>query len=243
MKKLLLLIGLLSSMGSLPCWATWTCAQGGPTCTVTATRSCTSGATCNITVTSTHAHAVEVACFNAVTTTFTFTVSGDGTWTTPVASHGTDTAGGSVECAYNLDATGGATTITCTFSTGQSSNQCLFLEFTGTGSSVTFDVASAADRTGSSTTQAGIGLALTTSNNYILIQASGCGATCSAINQSYNGIVLNGDGMAFKINVTSAGTTPNWTQSPASTMAVAGLAIYEVTGGGAGSSTMPPVIY
>ena len=131
-------------------------------------------------------------------------------------------------CAYNLNATGGATSITCTFSPTNSGNQCMYLRFTGTLGSNTFDTANNADDT-TCTSCAGVALTLGTSNNYILVQTVGCSATCSAINQSYNGKFLNGDGMAYKINVSAAGTTPNWT-STSGTVAAGGVAIYEGSG-------------
>lgn len=228
MKRLTQLVLFLLVL-SAPSWATWTCAQGATGCTVTTTRDCVmSTTTCGITVTSTHAHAVEVLCGQFPGAGTTLTGSGDGTWTTATGSHGTDTTAGGVECAYNLNATGSATTITCTASASSSQNQCMFFEFTGTGSSFTFDTANTVDDSSACTSCNGVAFTLGTSNNYILIQGSSCAGTCSAINQSYTGVFVSGDGFAFKINVTSAGTTPSWT-STSGRLAGGAIAIYEVT--------------
>jgi hypothetical protein len=164
-------------------------------------------------------------------TTATMSGSGDGTWVTAAGSLATDTTAGRVECAYNLDATGGATSITCNHST-TTTIVCFFFEFTRTGSSATFDTSGAIDNSTACTSCTGVALTLGTSNNYVLIQAAVCAGSCSAINQSYTGIFLNGDGGAFKMNVTAAGTTPAWT-STSGRNAGGAIAIYEVAGGAA----------
>lgn len=234
MRNLTLICALFVACLTLhkPASATWTCADGATGCTVTTARNCSvAGTSCVITVGSTTAGSIEVVCEQSAQTTVTVTVTGDGTWVTPVGSHGTDTAGGSVECAYNLNATGAATSITCTFSSSASS-QCEFLRFTKTGSSITFDTSALIDDTVACTACAGAALTLGTANNYILIQSSSCGGTCSAINQSYTGGFFGGDGYAYKMNVSSAGVTPSWTMV-SSTMAGGAIAIYEVVAGGA----------
>jgi hypothetical protein len=214
-----------------PAWATWTCAQGATGCTVTTTRSCAISAatSCNITVTSTHAHAVEAMCAAFNTTTHTISSSSDGGFTVATSSKGTDASAGGVECVYNLNATGSATTITCTVSASDT-GVCAFFEFTGTGSSFTFDTANNVDDTTACTSCNGVALTLGTSNNYILVQGGSFGGTGSAINQSYTGVFVTGDGFAFKINVSAAGTTPLWTQT-SGRLAGGAMAIYEVTGG------------
>jgi hypothetical protein len=216
--------------------ATWTCAQGATGCTVTTARTCATsgGASCNITVTSTHAHAVEALCMVATSATPTLSSTGDGGFTTATASHGTDATAGGAECAYNLNATGGATTIPCTLSASISA-QCEFFEFTGTGSSFTFDTANTVDDSANCTSCAGVALTLTTANNYILVQVADAGGTASAVNQSYTGVFSGGDGFAFKINVSVAGTTPNWTQTSGH-LAGGAIAIYEVTAAASSSA-------
>jgi hypothetical protein len=206
---------------------TWTCADGGTGCTTTTARTCTGLNPCTITVGSTSAGSVEVACGQAPATTTTVTVTGDGTWITATGSHGTDTTAGGVECAYNLNATGGATSIVCTFSASASGNQCKYFRFTGTGSSFTFDTANVVDDSTACTSCTGVALTLGTSNNYILIQSESGSGTASAINQSYTAGFLNGDGLAYKLNVTTAGTTPAWTMTSGK-MAGGAIAIYEV---------------
>jgi hypothetical protein len=137
------------------------------------------------------------------------------------------------ECEYNLNATGGATTITCTFSVSASID-CEFFEFTGTGSSFTFDKGANVDDSTSCTTCAAANLGpLGTSNNYILVQSAFGGATVTAIDQSYNISADVGDASAYKMNVSTAGTTPNWTQSASNKLAGGAIAIYEITGGAA----------
>jgi hypothetical protein len=233
MKTFLLFAACFAGLLLLPskASATWTCAQGATGCTVTTARTCVaSGVTsCAITVTSTNAHAVEVICMAVTSTARTISSASDGGFTTATASHGTDTTAGGAECAYNLNATGGATSITCTFN-GTAAAQCEFFEFTGTGSSFTFDTANTVDHSSTCTTCSGVALTLTTSNNYILVQALDPVGTASAINQSYTGIFSGGDGFAFKINVSSAGTTPNWTTTSGRSAGGA-IAIYEVVAG------------
>jgi hypothetical protein len=182
MRKLLPILLLLCAS---PASATWTCAQGGPGCTDTAVRVCDgiSVATCNITVVSTHAHAVEAMCGNIATSPANLTASTtDGTWVVSTASKGIDSTLVVVsECEYNLNATGGATTITCTFSVSASID-CEFFEFTGTGSSFTFDKGANVDDSTSCTTCAAANLGpLGTSNNYILVQSAFGGATVTAL--------------------------------------------------------------
>lgn len=207
--------------------ATWTCAQGATGCTVTTTRTCTMSAvtSCNITVTSTHAHAVEVLMLAATATTPTISSTSDGGFTRSTLSHGTDATAGSVDIAYNLNSTGGATTITCTQSVAVAST-CNYFEFTGTGAGFTFDTGATVDHNVACTTCAGVVMTLATTRNYILIQTLVDAATASAINQSYTGVFSSGDGFAFKINVSVVGTTPNWTSTSARS-AGGGIAIYE----------------
>lgn len=211
-----------------PAWATWTCKDGGAGCTSTTTRDCQASAntTCNITVASTTAGSVGIVCEQVATTAITLTVTGGGTWTTSTASHGTDTTAGGAECAYNLNMTGSTTTVTCTFSATNTS-VCTYFNFTGTGSSFTLDTGNGVDDSTACTTCTGVALTLGTSNNYILVQAATCGGTCSAINQSYTGVFPFGDGAGFKINVSSAGTTPSWTQT-SGRLAGGAIAIYEI---------------
>jgi hypothetical protein len=161
-----------------------------------------------------------------ITTSPTISSTSDGGFTRSTLSHGTDTTAGSVDIAYNLNATGGATTITCTL-TASVSATCNFFEFTGTGTGFAFDTGATVPHSTACTTCAGAALTLTTANNYILIQTLVDAGTASAINQSYTGVFSSGDGFAFKINVSVAGTTPNWT-STNSRSAGGAIAIYEV---------------
>jgi hypothetical protein len=159
----------------------------------------------------------------------------DGTWTVATSSLATDTtinAGARTECEYNLNATGGVTTITCKISISNTFD-CEFFEFTGTGSSFTFDTANSIDDSTACTTCTGVALTLTTSNNYILAQSAVTAATVTALSQSYN-IAANatsGNGSAYKMNVSAAGTTPNWTNNASGRLAGGAIALYEVTGG------------
>lgn len=213
--------------------ATWTCAQGAAGCTVTTARNCsTSGTSCSITVTSTHLHASEFLAMQTGSTSVTLSSTSDGGFTFPAAGHGTDASAGGVLIGYNLSATGSATSITCTFSAANAFNQCEFMEFTGTLGGNTFDTANKVDDSSACTPScAGVALTLGTSNNYILIQADSDASSSSAINQSYTGTFFNGSGMAYKINVSAAGTTPNWTSS-GGPICGSGLAVYESSGGG-----------
>jgi hypothetical protein len=211
---------------------TWTCKDGGTGCTVTTQRNCaTSTTTCTITVGSTTGASVAVVCVQIGGSTGSLSsVTGGGTWVVDASSRGTDaTLNEAVQCAHNLNMTAATTSVVCNWSAGFNGNECQYFNFSGTGSSFTFDTANSVDDTTACTSCAGVGLTLTTSNNYILIQSQN-GATASAINQSYTAVFVNGDGFAYKINQTAAGTTPNWTQT-SSRMVGAAIAIYEVTGG------------
>jgi hypothetical protein len=211
---------------------TWTCRDGGTGCTTTTQRVCQgSAASCNITVGSTTGGSVGVVCAQTGQAAFTLSsVTGGGTWVVDAASLGSDaTSATSVECAHNLNMTAATTSVVCNISGAFAGNQCQYLNFTGTGSSFTLDTANNVDDSAACTACTGVALSLTTSNNYILVQSQS-GTTGSAINQSYTAMFLNGDGIAYKINQTVAGTTPNWTQT-SGRMAGGAIAIYEITGG------------
>jgi hypothetical protein len=222
-----------------PAWATWTCADGGTSCTVTTARDCsTSTTSCNITVSSTTGGSVGVLCVQMSGTTNSFaSASGGGTWVVSAASKGTDTTGGTAQCAYNLNMTAATTTVTCTFTTGTAGNQCNYLNFTGTGSGFTFDVGNFIDDSVACTSCSGVVLTLGTANNYVLVQASSCGGSCSAISQYVGAQFFNNDGLAYKVNVSVPGTTPNWTMT-SSKLAGAAIAIYETTGATPSGSMM-----
>lgn len=150
----------------------------------------------------------------------------DGTWTVATGSLGTQT--NRTEIVYNLNATGLVTTITCQ-QTLTVQMDCEFYEFTTSiANGWTFDVANAgADA--SCTACAGVTLALTTSNNYVLVQgAYDNSSTITAVTQYQTPPSVNptsGNAGGFKLATTS-GTTPTWTTG-ATTMAVGGVAIYE----------------
>lgn len=233
-KQLILFVALLCS----PAWATWTCADGGSLCTVTTTRHCSSSTTsCAITVGSAAGGSVGTICAQMSGTTNSLaSASGGGTWVVDASSKGADATGGTIECGHNLNMTAATTTVTCNFTTGASGNQCNYMNFTGTGSGFTFDTSnSITDAT--CTTCSGVILTLGTANNYILIQGSSCGGTCSAITQYTGTAFFNGDGMAYKINVSVPGTTPNWTMV-SSKLAGGAIAIYETVGGAACTPTL-----
>lgn len=214
---------------------TWTCKDGGTGCTVTTQRNCvTSSATCTITVGSAAGGSVGTVCVQIGASTGSLsTVTGGGTWVVDASSRGTDaTLNAAVQCAHNLNMTAATTSVVCNWSAALAGNQCQYFNFSGTGSTFTLDTSNNVDDTvACTTTCAGVALTLTTSNNYILIQAQN-GATASAINQSYTAVFVNGDGIAYKINQTTAGTTPNWTQT-SGRMVGGAIAIFEVVSGGA----------
>jgi hypothetical protein len=226
-KQLILCLALLCS----PAWATWTCKDGGTGCTVTTQRNCTtSTATCTITVGSTTGGSVGIVCAQMGSAQSLSSVTGGGTWAVDASSRASDaTANDAVECAHNLNMTAATTSVVCNYPSTSAGTQCQYFNFAGTGSSFTFDAANNIDDTVACTSCAGVDLTLTTSNNYILIQVQEA-AMASAITQSYTAMFLNGDGFAYKINQTAAGTTPNWTQT-SGRMVGGAIAIYEVTGG------------
>ena len=235
-RLLKLLLVLLLSAAS--CRATWTCTEGATGCTVTTTRSCSaSAATCTITVTSTTAGRIGIVCAMLGGSSLSLSsVTGAGTWTVQAARGSDSTANGAAQCAYNFSESAGVTSIVVNFSSS-ASNAAAYYAFSSSLGNVTFDVGGSVDDSSACTSCAGAALSTTTSNNYLLVQNSFCGGTCSAINQSYTGVFnAGGDGSAFKINVTSAGTTPNWTQT-SGRLAGSGMAIYEKA---SGSTTRSP---
>jgi hypothetical protein len=199
MKKLIGLV-LLSLLFCLPASATWTCADGDSSCTSGQFRHCgTATASCNITVTSTAAHSIEVICATSGANT-TITSSTDGSWTAP-AGTSVFSGGAFSACAYNLNATGSATTITCTFGTTNAGNECAYHNFTTDQATVTADSTAMASGTvtdASCSSCNGVALTLSTANNYVLVQQGSCG-NCSAVTQ-YSGFYAtpNSNGEAYK---------------------------------------------
>jgi hypothetical protein len=224
---------------------TFTCAQGGPGCTVTTVRTCTaSSTTCNITTTSTHAGAVELMCVNTNNTSNTLVAATtDGTWHVATGSLASIAGAGSTECEYNLSATGGATTISPKVNTSATID-AEFFEFTYTGTSPTFDVASFSTDASCSTACSGVALTFGNGNNHVAAQSIVTGGNAASITQSYN-IAANattGNASAYKMNITTAGTTPTWgTGSSTIASAVGAMCIYEVAAGTV--AHMPPAVY
>lgn len=213
-------------------WATWTCNEGTTGCTSSTRRSCTmSGvSSCAITITSTGAGSVEVVCGAATATTITFTFSGDGTWVTPSGQLATDTAAGSVECGYNLNATGGATSITCTAS-GTATARCVYANFSGSAGGITYDTASpnAVDDSSTCTSCSGVSITLGTAQNYLLLQSINTSSgTVSAISAPYSQQFNSRISLGWALNRTSDGA-PTWTVN-SGTAAVGGFGIYENSG-------------
>lgn len=230
---MMLLIGLA---WCVPASATFVCAQGATGCTVTTAVTCDagSGASCNMTTTATHAGAKEFILFHSDVLANTFSSSGDGGFTCPASTRNTDATLGAYQLCYNLNATGGAISIPCTISsTGTAQQDCAFFEFTSNASNgFTLDTsganAPATCNIAGSALCAGQGLTLSTSNNYLLIQGLLDSGTATAVDQGYTGTFPFGNGFGFKMNVSTAGTTPNWTTGLNTDKGGAdGLAIYE----------------
>jgi hypothetical protein len=205
----------------------WTCAAGGPGCTSTTVKECAITATtfCTMTVPSTAAGSVEILCAGSSTQSITFSSSSDGTWNFPANANST-TTNGTTWCAVNLNATGGATSITCTAS-ATVTGTCYYMNFTYTGTpSATLDTSNNANGT-ASTTPVGLTLTLNTGNNYLLIQdmKSNSGHATS-ISSPYT-LVTSGAGssIAYAINQTT-GAAPTWAQSVNAIYLQSGLAIY-----------------
>lgn len=218
-----------------PSWGSWSCIVGANGCTTVSAKLCTlTNNTCTITVPSTTAGTLEVACGSSVaqaTTSFTF--SGDGTWVTPTGSLAGNSTGGSVQCAYNLSATGGATSITCTSSVNNTGGRCAWINFSYTGAAI-FDTGSVTitNSEACTTSCTGVALTLATSKSYLLVQAANISSSnaisnCSG-NSNYIGNFVADSrlGICFAINQTSAGTTPSFTTSGTNTTAVSGWGIY-----------------
>lgn len=228
---------LLLLLSVCPSWGTWALIQH-PNTTL-----CTAGTTCNLTVTSTGTgHVLIGVLLQATTTAAISSVSGGGTWVHPASCSASDTNGGSVDVAYVLSSTSGTTTITVTSTKSFVSQNGVWEvgEYSFTASPAVFDACGTPASRTTGTTIAGAAISLTGTND-VIIQAIGCGQTCST--SATGGFVgatpwlspndfPGGDGVGGSIN-TSSTTAPNWAQSPTATAAVTAIAIKETSAAGA----------
>src|SRR6266852_5893350 len=203
-----------------PCWAQFTAIQGWVKA---------SGAnTCTTNVAPTGAGHVGIFCTtNFSDNNFFSSVSGGGSWTVASGSLADDTTRHEfTECAYNLNMSANATTITGNVTGNASSSECAFLELSYSGSSVAFDNASQiADA--ACTSCATPTITLSSNNNYVFIQ-SGIGDDPTAMDQGYIGAFdNNASGFAYKLNQSSVGTPPHWSQYYKVTFAGGAMWLYE----------------
>src|SRR5260370_42234110 len=104
-----------------------------------------------------------------------------------------------------------ATTITGNVTGNASGSECAFLELSYTANSVAFDNASHI-MDAACTSCATPTITLSTNNNYVFIQ-SGIGDDPTAMDQGYIGAFdNNASGFAYKLNQSSVGTPPHWSQ-------------------------------
>lgn len=185
---------------------------------------------CSLTVPSTTAGDLAVVIyFDSAGSARTISSVSDGTSTYTVPSGCNLFSNGNLNCAYSLSLAGGKTSVTLTMNAAGTDGNFEFIEYSYTGSSVSFDVAGTvadgSEPTG--TSQPGVTLTLSGTNDVIVQSFNGnnFSKVVSAISGSYTtpadfvsgpANMMNFYGVAGWINTTS-GTAPNWTTTGSTT--------------------------
>jgi hypothetical protein len=214
MKRFAFSILIAMALACMPAWASFTLVQ----VTKSPAHPCGSSASCSMSVTSTGAgHLLVLMFFSSSTHNIKQTgMTGGGTWVHP----GVDAAGAcqqagsglTVDCAYVLSSTAGATTVSWNADSTIFHDIAVFYEFSFTGSSVAFDTSNTASLTGFSTNPTAPALTLTGSNDVILEGLQGSNNAMSTIDSGFSGVYDNTDaiiGAAYLVN-TASGTPPTW---------------------------------
>lgn len=164
------------------------------------------------------------------------TVSGAGTWIVDTGCHATNgTVFGLTACAYNTSTTSGVGSLSLTFS---ASNNYRYeaIEYSFTGSSISFDTSNTSIHTGASTSQACPNLTLTGTNDVVLCGVIVTGTnTITSISGSYtievSGTASSQGGAAADLLNTASGTGPTWTTGSTTSITMM-IAFKEASGGG-----------
>jgi hypothetical protein len=239
MKKLILLIALLLARQTP---ATFSIVQQQHS-------SCTSCSPTSITVTSTgsgHLLTIVMTAYNGQTGSIIAPTTGcGGSWTVDTNSAvNSGSTFGRVTIAYCLSSTSGVTSIA--FTVDASNNyRYHFLEYSFTGSSVSYATSNHVINTASNT-QVGVTLSGLSGNNVILRCSMEPVNVTNTITAPYT-IELNVSGSgataatADSLN-TASGTGPTWTLGASSSAMIEGAIAFNEAGGGGPPATMPPVV-
>lgn len=178
---------------------------------------CTGGTnTCSITVSATTSGNIgilDASDFNGASLTIS-SVSGGGTWTSPAGCVINTTGLGTTMCSYNLNLTGGATTITVTWSSTFTSNldQLRYYEYHYSGSSVSFDNAGTVSNAASNT-PSGVTPSLSGTKDVIVQGITAAAGVISAQTVYGNGLYTTIFGGTADLENTTSTSPPVWTDS------------------------------
>ena len=183
-------------------------------------QNCAGSTTCSIKVAATGSNHLLVVTAGSASGTPSFVtgVSGGGTWTVPTGCQISNGDWGSVNCAYALSSTSGATTITLTLSNSNSFHVVVW-EYSFTAPSTSLDAIGAAQLSGNGSHVSGVNLGLSGSNDAIL-QWSECNAT--AVAPPYGHYIATSTG-AFADNENSINVAATNMWSTTYTLTVCGL--------------------
>ena len=183
-------------------------------------QNCAGSTTCSIKIAATGSNHLLVMTAGSASGTPSFVtgVSGGGTWTVPTGCQISNGDWGSVNCAYALSSTSGATTITLTLSNSNSFH-VVFWEYSFTAPSTSLDAIGAAQLSGNGSHVSGVNLGLSGSNDAIL-QWSECNAT--AVAPPYGHYIATSTG-AFADNENSINVAATNMWSTTYTLTVCGL--------------------
>lgn len=189
---------------------------------------------CSVTITSTTSGDLGVLIYwdgAGSVRTLTSVSDGTSTWVVP-AGCGISSAGQNTFCAYTLNLAGSKTSLTITNSGAATDGNVEFLEYSFTGSSITYDTSGTNTSEPGSTTQNGVTLTLNGSTDVIIQAFNGnnVNKVVSAISGSYSNPadfvsgpdnLANYYGVGGWVNTSSASPVPTWTTTGALSAGVA----------------------
>ena len=242
MKKLILLLVLAVTLASRAS-ATFSLVQQ-------AHSACTSCSPTSLTVASTgsgHLLTLSLIAYNGTSGNINAPTTGcSGSWTVDTNSGvSSGTIFGHITIAYCLSSTSGVTSIAFTVS-ASNNYRYQFLEYSFTGSSVSYSTSNNVIHTASSNTQVGATLSGLSGNNAIIRTCMDTVAVSNTISAPYTVEVNDSGGgstgaTADAIN-TASGTGPTWTLGASSGGMMEGAIAFLEAGGGGAPATMPPVV-